>query len=452
MSFSTMASLKTAFRNSDCKEVIVKPLATNQDNEKNQIYFGYSRELLSLFPSRVSFRSPSLSRSKSSSDAGKPILEHAFKLYWISEHAEPALAPNAKIIDYFQYPEMRLSGFLSRCSNPPDALRRDSQDSYGRRVLVLGLSEDSVMGTVLTDTDCNFIDELISLPYWLNSKLFLQLKIESSSVKEIDRDLLLKELKEIGSLTRYESQVLRSVGAISEPFRGTQGAGWTLEALLGIPRNSSGAPDKYGFELKAFLNSKITLMTPEPDFGYRYDQGLSAFLHKFGWPGARNDGSRRFNGKHTTLTANRKSGLKLEIENWDLLENSPTGSGEPNVLLIDPSSDEIAAGWSFTKLAEKWGRKHAGAMYVKAHKYQSEPGPFATHYSYGVDVHCGQGTSAILLLEAIGLGVVYLDPGDRVNESGEEKKRTQWRISKRRGTNFASTLAPLYDQMETFQI
>ena len=161
MSFSTMAALKTAFSKTNCKEVIVKLLATNQDNEKNQVYFGYSKELLSLFPSKVSFRSPSESRSKSSSAAGKPILEHAFKLYWLSDRAEPALAPNAKIIDYFQYPEMRFSGFLSGCSNPPDALRRDSQDSYGRRVLVMGISEDSVFGTVLTDTDCNFIDELI---------------------------------------------------------------------------------------------------------------------------------------------------------------------------------------------------------------------------------------------------------------------------------------------------
>ena len=46
MSFSTMAALKTAFSKTNCKEVIVKLLATNQDNEKNQVYFGYSKELL----------------------------------------------------------------------------------------------------------------------------------------------------------------------------------------------------------------------------------------------------------------------------------------------------------------------------------------------------------------------------------------------------------------------
>lgn len=452
MSFSNIASLKSTFSKTNCKEVIVKLLATNQDNEKNQVYLGYSKELLSLFPSKVSFRSSSESQAKSGSEVGKSILEHKFNLYWLSGNNEPALAPNAKIIDYFQYPEMRLSGFLSGCSNPPDALRRDSQDSYGRRVLVMGISDDSVFGVVLTDKDCNFIDELIALPIWLNSKMFRHLKLDSRLNQEINSELLLKELRAIGSKKKYESQVLRAVDTIPESFRGTQGAGWTLEALLGIPRNSSGLPDKYGFEIKAFLSSTITLMTPEPDFGYRHDEGLTAFLHKFGWPGTKNDGSQRFNGRHNTLATYGKSGLKLEIENWDLLKNEPTGVGEPNVLLINPLNGDIAAGWSFTKLAEKWGRKHAGAMYVTAHKYKSEPGPFATHYSYGEDVYCGQGTSALLLLKAIGLGAVYLDPGDRVNESGEEKKRTQWRISKGRGSTFDFSLAQLYDQMKTFQI
>jgi hypothetical protein len=318
--------------------------------------------------------------------------------------------------------------------------------------LVLGIGNEAIYGAVLTDQDCNFIDELISLPQWLGSSMFRQLKLDSNELVKISPVQLLKELSQIGSEKKYKSQILRKVGSIPEPFQGTQGAGWTLESLLGIPRNSSGLPDKYGFEIKAFLSTTITLMTPEPDFGYRYDQGLTSFLNKYGWHGTKNDGSHRFNGKHNTLGVNKKSGLKIEIENWDLEANAPTGTGEPNVLLINETDGEVAAGWSFSKLAEKWGRKHAGAMYVSANKYKSQPGPFATHYSFGPDVYCGQGTSAILLLEAIGAGVVYLDPGDRVNNLGEEKKRTQWRISKGRGSNFSSTLAPLYDQMKTYQI
>jgi hypothetical protein len=282
--------------------------------------------------------------------------------------------------------------------------------------------------------------------------MFHQLALEEKSINDINPDLLLEEMRAIGSQNKYQSQVLGKVGEEPEKFRGTQGAGWTLESLLGIPRNSSGLPDKYGFELKTFLSTTITLMTPEPDFGCRHDEGLTAFLHKYGWPGTKNDGSQRFNGRHSTLSTYKKSGLKLVIENWDMESNSPTGLGDPNVLLTNPRTDEIAAGWSFNKLAEKWGRKHAGAMFVSANKFKLEPGPFATHYSFGPDVHCGQGTSAILLLEAIGLGVVYLDPGDRVNAAGEEKKRTQWRISKGRGVSFSATLAPLYDQMQTYQI
>lgn len=452
MSFSTLQAVKNAFSELGCKEIIVKLLAKNQDNEKNQIYFGYSNELLSIFPSQVRFRTSSESTAKIGSKAGKPILEHSFKFFWISEGHQPSLAPNAKIIDYFQYPEMRFSGFLSGCMNPPDALRRDSQDSYGRRVLLLGVTEECVFGCVVSDIDCNFIDELSLLPKWLDSKIFLQLKIDNKKVQTINPELLLSELHQIGSKSQYESQILRRTGSLPEPFKGSQGAGWTMEALLGIPRNSSGLPDKYGFEIKTFMSSTITLMTPEPDFGYRYEKGLTAFLRKFGWPGTKNDGSQRFNGKHSTLSTYKKSGLTLVIENWNMENNNPTGLGDPNVLLVNPLTEEIAAGWSFNKLAEKWGKKHAGAIYIPATKYKFSEGSFATHYSYGPDVYCGQGTSAILLLKAIGLGAVYLDPGDRVNQFGEEKKRTQWRISKARGKSFSSTLAPLYDQMKTYQI
>lgn len=452
MSFPSLESIRETLRNLDCRIAVVKLLAVNQDNEKNQIYLGYNLEFLSQFPGTKNFRTSSQSKSKRSSASGKPIVEHVFDFYWVEHGSPPAFAPNAKVIDYFQYPEMRFSGFLSGCTNPPDALRRDSQDSYGRRVLILGFANRAVYGIVITDTQIQLVNELIDLPQWLDSEMFRRLSLEKESTQEINATLLLDELRAIGSQSKYESQILRKVNEDPETFRGTQGAGWTLESLLGIPRNSSGLPDKYGFELKAFSSTTVTLMTPEPDFGYRHDKGLTAFLHKYGWPGTKNDGSHRFNGRHSTQVTYKKSGLRLVIENWDTESNSPTGLGEPNVLLANPLTDEVAAGWSFNKLAEKWGRKHAGAMYVAANKFKLEPGLFASHYSYGPDVYCGQGTSAILLLKAIGLGVVYLDPGDRVSESGEEKKRTQWRISKKRGSNFSSTLAPLYDQMKTFQI
>ena len=55
-------------------------------------------------------------------------------------------------------------------------------------------------------------------------------------------------------------------------------------------------------------------------------------------------------------------------------------------------------------------------------------------------------------MKSIALGLVYLDPGDRINAAGEEKKRTQWRIAKGRGLTFGQTLAPLYDEMTQYEI
>lgn len=467
MSTSELKQLKHLFANQGCNEILIKPLALNQDNEKNQIYLGYNHQFFSIIPGKVSFRAASESKSKTSSSAGKSIIENAINLVWIEEGKEPAPAPNSKIIDYFQYPEMRLSGFLSDCKNPPDALRRNRQDVYGRRVLVLGVAGEKVFGTVVTDKECSFIEELLSQPTWPVHNLFRAITLTSHSQNDekltsqmettlqtlitIDPTQLLKELRVLGGID-HPSTVLKSVGGPLLPFKGTQGAGWTLESLLGVPRNSSGAPDKYGFELKAFLSTKITLMTPEPNFGCRYEKGLKAFLNKYGWAGTKNDGSLRFNGKHSTSNTYKKSGLKLEIEHWNYETNSPDGNGSPNVLLINPKTRSLAAGWTFEKLAEKWGRKHAGAMFVQANKFLALGEKLPSKYSFGPDVYCGLGTSALHLMKAIASGLVYLDPGDRININGEEKKRTQWRIDKGRGITFGQTLAPLYDEMTRYEI
>ena len=467
MTFSTINRLKYAFAQQGCNEILIKPLALNQDNEKNQIYLGHSNELFSIIPGTVAFRGASESTSKNASVVGRSIIENSITLLWLNEGKEPSLAPNARIIDYFQYPEMRLSGFLSGCKNPPDSLRRDHQDAYGQRVLVLGISEEKVFATVISQKEDSFVAHLLSQPEWPAHPLFRSMQLapvepaEETQVSEYARTLvnaitidpkkLLEELRKIGGY-KHPSTVLKSVGEPLMPFRGTQGAGWTLESILGIPRNSSGNPDKYGFELKTYLSTKITLMTPEPNFGVRYEKGLKTFLKEFGWVGAKNDGSLRFNGKHSTVNVYKKSGLKLELEHWNYESNSPDGKGSPNVLLINPLTKEIAAGWTFEKLAEKWGRKHAGAMFVQANKFIQDEGTLPSHYSYGPDAYCGLGTSPLHLMKSIALGLVYLDPGDRINAAGEEKKRTQWRITKGRGRTFGQTLAPLYDEMTQYEI
>ena len=432
--------------------MILKPLALSQDNEKNQIYLGHSNSLLALFPGKVQFRSNSSSTSKPGSDTRKMIIEHSFDFFWLRENGQPVKAPYAKIIDYFQYPEMRFSGFLRGCSDAPDALRREKQDEYGQRILVFGFANDRVFGAVVTEKDSQIVPELLRAELFAPKSVFRKLNLGIESAASINPKQLIQELESIGSVKQYESQILRKDIGAPEPFRGLQGAGWTMEALLGIPRNSSASPDKYGFEIKTYSGSQLTLMTPEPDSGHRYEHGLTSFLEKYGWAGTKSDGSLRFNGRHKVDRIYPKSGLSLHIENWNKETNSPTGNGSPNVLLINSANDEIAAGWSFEKLAERWAKKHAGAFYIPSHKYHQDQIKFPSHYSFGPEVLCGIGTNVVLFLKALNEGIVFLDPGDRVDFNGEEKKRTQWRISKQRGLTFSSTLAQLYDDVSTFKI
>jgi len=457
VSFDSFAKMAQAFLKLGCEQLLIRPLAENQDNEKNQIYLGYNHGFIGLLPGTVSFRGPSGSTRKPGSNSGKSIIETALPFSWINEEEEPALAPHAKIIDYFQYPEMRFSGFMQGCSNPPDALRRNHQDEYGRRVLVLGYTAAAVFGTVITDRKSTFVDQLLALPSWSIHELFKVHPLVKNSL--IDPSLLLTELREVGGGRKFKGQKLEALGTKPKPFSGTQAAGWTLESILEIPMNSKSGPDKYGFELKTFLRNKITLMTTEPDFGYRHDDGLTSFLEKYGWDGTKNDGSLRFNGKHNTLRVYEKSKLQLRILNWDKQKNEPDGKGDPNVVLINPlKPNEIAAGWTFNKLAEKWGRKHAGAMYVQATRYETITKRGIPSFTYGPEVHCGRGTSPIYLLRAIASGYIYLDPGDRVylkvteDAKNDEKKRTQWRVDKQRGVPLANSLSALYDELKTYQI
>ena len=452
VSFSTFAKMTDQFANLGCTELLVKPLSLHQDNEKNQIYLGSSsNELMSILPGQQNFRNASSSTLKRKSNTKSLIIETALKFSWINEGSEPSLAPFTKIIDYFQYPEIRLSGFLRGCTNPPDALRRERQSRYGRRCLVIGISGDQIFATVITDSTPTIIDKLLSLPKWQPYDLFHVLALSNSAPPLIDPTKLLAEIRAITG-KKHDGCSLKTLGGTPEPYLAVNGGGYTLEALLGIPRNSSGAPDKYGFEIKSFSTNRITLMTPEPDFGYRHDQGLTAFLMKFGWKGTKNDGSYRFNGKHNTLGIYPKSKLELKILNWDSITNSPDGNGSPDIVLINPNTDEIAAGWTFSKLSASWGRKHAGGIYVQSTRSQPVNAARPPRYTFGPTVHCGLGTSPLYLMKAIGTGNVYLDPGDRVNSAGEEKKRTQWRIEKPRGVTLGDALSILYDQMTTYQL
>src|SRR4051812_38546300 len=77
----------------------------------------------------------------------------------------PITAVTTRIIDYLQYPEVRMSGFLNGCKAGPDALRRRMLADFGRRILVMGTAADGkVVGVVLTERDDPLASAFPDLP------------------------------------------------------------------------------------------------------------------------------------------------------------------------------------------------------------------------------------------------------------------------------------------------
>jgi len=447
-SFDSLNSIAEAFRSRGCTELLVKILATNQDNEKNQIYLGKSLSLSSYLPGKVRLRMASTSTTKPRSNPGSPIVALELNFAWLWPNENPSPAPRASIIEYSQYPEVRFSGFLGGTNHGPDALRRERQDGYGGRVLILGVANEQIFGAVVTEAaEPTAFREVSALPSWGIDPLLKNLNLELANPRAIiDKDSLLEELRALSGRT-HRPQMLRKSGEPVELVKGGgQAGGWTLEALMGIPMNSKSEPDKFGFEIKAVGGSRVSLITTEPDFGFRAEQGVSEYLLKFGRPARIGKGKLVFSGIHRCGDKNLRSGAHLTIENWDFAEGRPNGQGQPNVVLVATDTDEVISGWSFEKLGASWSKKHAGAMFVQTSPVRAVSGE-VEGYRFGPAGILGLGTSALRLVSAIGRGEVFLDPGDTMELGAKPHARTQWRIAGNITTNLPERLDPLYNQL-----
>jgi hypothetical protein len=450
-SFETFAQLSDAFKAEGCDELLIKFLSKNQDNEKNQIYLGKSLTLAQYFPGELELRSASTSERNGSSGNNSAIVALKMDFAWLWPREKPSLAPRASIIEYAQYPEVRMSGFLTQSAHSPEALRRDAQSEYGQRMLVLGVAQRKVFGAVVTEaSEPSLVRELATLPEWPLQKMLRYHKLNSLA-HEIDSDALFGDLRKIAKVI-HKPQILRAVGEPVEFISGgNQAGGWTLEALLGVARNSKSGPDKFGFEIKAVGGSRTSLITTEPDFGYKAENGVSAYLERFGREARAGEGKRVFTGVHRCNRPNLQSGAHLTIENWDFEANEPNGRGQPSVLLIETATDSVISGWSFAKIGASWTKKHAGAIYVQTEKVVGKSGD-VVGYRFGPQSYLGLGTSALRFLTQLGAGNVILDPGDSKALGSPAHSRTQWRIEGSFATLLFNRLSPLYESLHVAQL
>jgi hypothetical protein len=105
----------------------------------------------------------------------------------------------------------------------------------------------------------------------------------------------------------------------------------------------------------------------------------------------------------------------------------------------------IAASWNFAGLLEHWTRKHAKAVYVPS-RSRNEPD---RQYCYGYQVRLAIGTDFLRFLKAMAGGLVYSDPGIKLEGAAsgapKVKRRSQFRVSSRNITS-------LYESVEVIAL
>ena len=192
-----------------------------------------------------------------------------------------------------------------------------------------------------------------------------------------------------------------------------------------------------GWELKAYSGSRITLMTPEPNGGMYFEQGVKAFVRQFGCPAS--DDTLYFTGTHRANLRNEKTRLTLNVRGFNSGRNMIDDVAGAVELLTD--AGDCAAAWSFADLMISWNKKHAQAAYIP---YESEK-VNEPAYRYFSPALLGEGTDFNRYLTSLNSGLIIFDPGSKVMNASSAKStvkaRSQFRIPLKQ-------LASLYQKFE----
>lgn len=445
MALFPLTGLAERLRDLGATFVLVKRLAPN-DNSKNQVYVGRDISEVSLLqPGEISLR-PGFSR-KRGEESGTAIYHAPLNFWWVVGGGELKPARDAKLVLYPQYSvagEVRLSGFLSGCRDAPSHLFDPGRDGRSEgRILVLAPLND---GRLVAQACAGGSPEAMALHAIEGEPYALFRRYELAHEHKLDsEEELLAEIYRIHSLGWLDPVHLNADGS-RRPCSGTNCGGVTLETHLGIRANGFAEPDFQGWEVKQHgvksldrpRAGPITLFTPEPTGGCYVNEGPEFFIRTWGYPDLNGRDDRiNFGGVHKVSKAfHPRTNLRLVLVGYDAETERFQGDGE--VALIDPA-DRIAASWSFAKLMDHWKKKHANAAFIPSES-RTEP---CRQYRYGTGVKLGEGAYFRRLLKAFQAGLVYYDPGLKLENASkgrpELKRRSQFRVN-------SSDLASLYDR------
>ena len=428
----------------DCKKVYVKRLSAN-DNSKNQVYLGSSFDILNILPIKE------ISADSDNRGGGrKTRFKTKLDFFWINELGETNVAPDAQLILYPKYPEVRFSGFLKGCRDAPSELMVARMPD---RLLFMGVSKAGQVLSYVVEPMSELANEFAALRDLEDAGVFKKLTIVGNRIELDSKGKLLHELKRINALGWINSKRLDS-GRVILPCNSTNCGGYTLEAELGITPNGSSDPDYLGWEVKQFAvknfkefgTTAITLMTPEPTNGIYVDEGVEAFIRKYGYNDKLGREARmNFGGVHKYGIIQASTQLKMVLVGYD--KECDEIEDTNGYMGLTDDKGNIAAAWSFTSLLKHWNTKHANACYVPSLNRKTLNEISSQQYAYGDLIMLGRNTDFSIFLKQVADGHIYYDPGIKLELAIPDvrtqyiKRRSQFRIK-------ASKLTSLYKDNE----
>jgi hypothetical protein len=431
-----------------CRKVYVKKLSPN-DNSKNQVYLGGNFDVLNVLP---------IKEITTDDEGGWNRTRFKTKLdfNWIEVDGSQIYAPDAQLVLYPKYPEVRFSGFLKGAKGSHSELMRNRIDG---RLLFLGVSDDGKIFSYVVAPESEIANEFNLLTGLSDVGVFKEITLEGETIQLDSKGQLIEELKRIHQLGWIDSKRLDKNKNIL-PCVSSNCGGYTLEAELGITPNGYSEPDYLGWEVKQFAvkdfakynSSIVTLMTPEPTHGFYVDSGIESFIRKYGYEDKMGREARlNFGGIHKFGDTQHLTNLKMIIQGFDSVTKKITDT-TGFIGLVD-NKEVIAASWSFVSLLKHWNTKHAKACYIPSLKrMDAELNPFSKQqYSYGNNIILGNETDFSLFLNQVQIGNIYYDPEIKLELAieGERKqnikRRSQFRMK-------SGNLTMLYKNNEVVDI
>ncbi|HAT2106137.1 TPA: MvaI/BcnI family restriction endonuclease [Legionella pneumophila] len=422
----SLEKLITLMKAHGAQRMYAKLLSAN-DNSKNQIYLGSNYTTLNIIPNYGVHADTTINKQGSVRERFKADIN----FNWIDENGIHH-APDAQLILYPKYPEVRLSGILRGCAKAPSEIIAPRMEN---RILFFGVSNDRKILAFAVDGDSPVTKEFHSTIFQYNKTgVFLEILFDGLDAKQA-KNMLVRKLAEIHKKGWIDSKRLTSSGVCVE-CKSSNCGGYTLEAELQICPNSKSAPDYLGWEVKQYnvksfdkfkSSNPVTLMTPEPKAGYYRENGVINFVRKYGYIDKKGREDRlNFGGIHKFNRRCDLTGLTMKLVgfNADTLKIEDVNGG---IYLFD-DNHQTAAVWKYEDLITHWNHKHAKCVYVPS-LCQKEP---VQKYWYGNIIQLAEGTDFEMFLKAVVCDKVYYDPGIKIEGASSlnprPKKRSQFRM------------------------